>query len=120
MLDFEDNDPDRDIPLLRDNRIVLDPHRPNGAGRWSRCQYTRNEGELLEELESEETCWRILATCGITPKMGRFDRCAIHTFASTVSSTWSVERILLVGDAANMMPPFMGQLRNWWLLVGRA
>ncbi|KAN0099832.1 bifunctional 3-propionate/3-hydroxycinnamic acid hydroxylase [Hyaloscypha variabilis] len=114
VLDFEHNDPDRDIPLLRDNRIVLDPRRPNGAGRWSggrwsRCEYTRNEGESFEELESEETCWKILATWGITPKMGRIDRRAIHTFTSTVSSTWGVGRIFLVGDAAHTMPPFMGQ-----------
>ena len=66
-------------------------------------------GESHEELESEETSWKILATWGITLKMGRIGRRAIYTFASTVASSWCTGRILLVGDAAHTTPPFMGQ-----------
>ena len=114
VLDFEHNDPDRDLPQLREVYQVLDVERPQLAGRWSGGRWSRWEfaavgGETREDLEREEMCWKLLGTWGITPEHGRIDRRAVYTFESTLAERWRRGRVLLLGDAAHTMPPFMGQ-----------
>ena len=114
VLDFEHNDPDRDIPHLRECYQILDVRRPQLAGRWggnrrSRFEFVRLEGESHEHLENETTCWEFLAKWNITPEDGKIIRRSIYTFESSMTDTWRVGRALLVGDAAHTMPPFMGQ-----------
>lgn len=114
VLDFEHNDPDRDLPQLPEVYQVLDIHRPTLAGRWngsswSRWEFAAREGETRESLESDTTCWKLLADWGITPEHGTITRRAVYSFESTIAARWRAGRVLLLGDAAHTMPPFMGQ-----------
>ena len=114
VLDFEHHDHDVDLPQLPEVYQVLDVERPLLAGRWSGSRHTRfefaaKEGESREYLEDEGTCWGFLSRWGITPADGRIDRRAVYTFESRLAERWREGRVLLVGDAAHTMPPFMGQ-----------
>jgi len=114
VVDFEHNDPDRDMPQLPEVYQVLDIKRPSLAGRWnggrwSRWEFAAMEGETREFLERDETCWKLLAPWGITPAEGTINRRAVYSFESTLAEKWRSNRVLLIGDAAHTMPPFMGQ-----------
>ena len=114
VIDFEHNDPDRDLPQLPEVYQVLDPRRPLLAGRWSgdrwsRFEFHAKEGESREYLESAATCWKLLAKWGIYPGDGKITRHSVYSFQSKLASKWRVGRVLLIGDAAHTMPPFMGQ-----------
>ena len=56
----------------------------------------------------EAEIWRRLARW-ITPEDAALERAAVYTFRSAVADTWRAGRVLIAGDAAHQMPPFMGQ-----------
>lgn len=114
VIDFEHNDPDRDLPMLPEVYQILDIHRPRLAGRWSGGRFSRwefhaREGESREELADVKRCWEFLADWDVHPGDGKIARNAVYTFESKIAETWRVGRVLLVGDAAHTMPPFRGQ-----------
>ena len=114
VIDFEHNDPDRDLPQLPEVYQVLDCNRPLLAGRWSgdrwsRFEFHAKEGESRDYLESDETCWKLLEKWGIYPGDGKITRHSVYSFQSKLANKWRVGRVLLIGDAAHTMPPFMGQ-----------
>jgi len=82
--------------------------RWNGSS-WSRWEFAARDGETHEFLESDTTCWKLLADWGITPGNGTITRRAVYSFESTIAARWRRGRALLLGDAAHTMPPFMGQ-----------
>ena len=114
VIDFEHNDPDRDLPQLPEVYQVLDINRPQLAGRWSGSRWSRFEfhaieGESREYLESLDTCWSLLAKWGIYPSDGKIVRHSVYAFESYLAEKWRSGRVFLIGDAAHTMPPFMGQ-----------
>lgn len=85
--------------------------------RW---EFMRLPHETKEEMVKEE---KVLSLLGdwIKPEQGQLVRHALYTFRSLVTDTWVKDRIILAGDAAHVMPPFMGQgmcagLRDVWNL----
>lgn len=114
VIDFEHNDPDRDMPQLPEVYQILDVNRPVLAGRWSGPRHSRFEfsavaGETREYLEDIDTCWEFLKSWGLTPAEGTVSRHAVYNFESTIAERWRSDRVFLIGDAAHTMPPFMGQ-----------
>ena len=88
---------------------------------FRRWEFMRLPGERNEELENEATVWRLLK-----PWAGPDDielvRHKIYNFRSLIANRWRDRRLLIAGDAAHVMPPFMGQgmcagLRDGWNLA---
>ncbi len=90
-----------------------DPARPttlvgSGPGR-RRWEFMRLPHETIEELNTAETAWKLLAAWNITPENATLERHAVYTFRGSWADHWNKGRVLLAGDAAHLMPPFLGQ-----------
>jgi len=91
---------------------VCDPQRPAtfvpSARNHRRWEFRLSEGESDEQMCRPETVWRLLDPW-LRPGDGELVRAAVYDFHATVATTWCRGRLLLAGDAAHQMPPFMGQ-----------
>ena len=71
----------------------------------------RWEMRLVDDTISEITpkfVWEKLSNW-ISEKDAQIERSAVYTFKSAISKKWSKGNVFLAGDAAHLMPPFMGQ-----------
>jgi resorcinol 4-hydroxylase (NADPH) len=91
----------------------LDPRRPTtlvGSGpnrrRW---EFMALPGESIDELNSIETTWKLLASWNINPDNATVERHTVYTFRGSWADQWKQGRVMLAGDAAHTMPPFLGQ-----------
>lgn len=90
-----------------------DPEQPatavnSGPGR-RRFEFMRRGDVTLDELGRSETAWRLMEPWGVTPENARLERHAVYTFRGRWADEWRCGRAFLVGDAAHLMPPFLGQ-----------
>lgn len=90
-----------------------DPEQPatavrSGPGR-RRFEFMRRADVTAEELGQPETAWRLMEPWGISPANTELERHAVYTFRGRWVKRWRSGRVLLAGDAAHLMPPFLGQ-----------
>lgn len=90
-----------------------DPAQPatavnSGPGR-RRFEFMRRSDVTVEELSRPETAWQLMAPWGVTADNARIERSAVYTFRGRWASEWRRGRVFLAGDAAHLMPPFLGQ-----------
>ncbi len=91
-------------------------------GRYfRRWEFMRLPHETREYLEAEGVAWTLLAPW-VTPDQATIVRHKVYSFRSLLADTWRDGRLLIAGDAAHVMPPFMGQgmcagLRDDWNLA---
>ena len=105
-------------PLVEENWTAFvtqycDPAQPatavnSGPGR-RRFEFMRRADMTVEELDSESTAWRLMAPWDVTPETARLERHAVYTFRGRWARAWREGNVFLAGDAAHLMPPFMGQ-----------
>ena len=89
------------------------PARPctlvgSGPGR-RRWEFMRMPGESIAELNTTEKAWELLAPWDIRPDNATVERHAVYTFRGSWADQWKNGRVFLAGDAAHLMPPFLGQ-----------
>ncbi|MEV0396292.1 bifunctional 3-(3-hydroxy-phenyl)propionate/3-hydroxycinnamic acid hydroxylase [Polymorphospora rubra] len=105
--------PHEAVEFKPNNLQICDPGRPRtavsagpGHRRW---EFMRVPGESREEFESLENVWRLLGLFGITAQNATLERYGVYTTQACYADRWRSGRILLAGDAAHVMPPFLGQ-----------
>ncbi len=93
-------------------RQYCDPRRPHvvvpNGRRHRRFEFMLLPHEQPDDFASAERAWELLA-----PWLGRDDativRHAVYEFRSAVATSMQRGRCFLVGDAAHLMPPHMGE-----------
>jgi 3-(3-hydroxy-phenyl)propionate hydroxylase len=94
---------------------VCDPHRAGTFMRVGPCRY-RWEFRLLADETADD--FNTVATLyplirpwveGVAPGRLRLVRVAEYTFRARVADRWHRDNIFLLGDAAHLTPPFIGQ-----------
>ncbi|WP_371227050.1 bifunctional 3-(3-hydroxy-phenyl)propionate/3-hydroxycinnamic acid hydroxylase [Pseudomonas sp. QE6] len=107
------------------------PHMPAPGGR-ERWEFMLQPGETREEMENPENIARLIGPW-VDPRELQVERKAVYRFHARCCNSFSKGRVFLVGDAAHITPPFVGQglvagLRDvanlaWklaWVLRGQA
>ena len=75
---------------------------------YRRWEFMRLPHETREEMVEPAKVQELLGDW-IKPDQGTLVRHALYTFRSLLATRWRDGRVLLTGDAAHLMPPFMGQ-----------
>lgn len=91
---------------------VCDPKRPTTvmpmAPLRRRWEFMLKPGETPEEMLDDARIAALL-TPWVKPGQAQLVRKAVYRFHGVVATQWRNRSVLLAGDAAHQMPPFMGQ-----------
>jgi 2-polyprenyl-6-methoxyphenol hydroxylase-like FAD-dependent oxidoreductase len=111
VVDIRPN-PGATLPDIPDTGQVLDPVRPNHMGRvgnrYFRWEFMLVDGDEPAKLVQPQRVWDLLERW-IRPDQGELIRQTVYTFRSIVADNFRDGSILLAGDSAHVMPPFLGQ-----------
>jgi len=109
VCDFRLDGPVADLPMARQ---VCDPAQPISIislgpdhHRFS-FMLDADEDPMVER--EPDRVWRRVSNY-LRPDQATLIRAATYTFRSLIATRWRDRRILLAGDAAHQMPPFLGQ-----------
>lgn len=101
-----------EVPRIPDTAQVCDPEQPTHmawlGGRHLRWEFMLVGNQTPESVENPEYIWPRLARW-VSPEDAELVRYTAYTFRSLVAESFNKGRVLLAGDAAHLMPPFMGQ-----------
>lgn len=90
---------------------VCDPKRPGtyvpGRRGHLRFEFKKMPGEDSKELERDQSVWSLLKPW-INENNAELERAQVYSFHACIAETWRKGNILIAGDAAHQMPPFMG------------
>jgi 3-(3-hydroxy-phenyl)propionate hydroxylase len=103
----------RKVPHPIDHvEFICDHRRPTphmtAPGERERWEFMLRPGESREEMESDARIRELLAPWGNVDDM-IIERKAVYRFHARTVNAFSSGRVFLVGDAAHITPPFVGQ-----------
>ncbi|MEO0367179.1 MAG: bifunctional 3-(3-hydroxy-phenyl)propionate/3-hydroxycinnamic acid hydroxylase [Pseudomonadota bacterium] len=91
---------------------LCDPQRPttstpSGPGRH-RWEFMLNPDDNPDEVTQPVSIMKRIAEW-VDPDSVTLERNAVYRFHGLVAQQWRKDRVMIIGDAAHQMPPFMGQ-----------
>ena len=102
----------RAVPGLPMFRQVCDPAQPTSIVRIGpdhhRFSFMLNPGETMEQATDPARVWARVSRW-LTQDDAELIRVANYVFRSRIAGQWRHGRVLLAGDAAHEMPPFLAQ-----------
>ncbi|MFV0243646.1 MAG: bifunctional 3-(3-hydroxy-phenyl)propionate/3-hydroxycinnamic acid hydroxylase [Qingshengfaniella sp.] len=102
----------RNVPGLPSFRQVCRPEQPisivNIGPNHHRFSFRLEAGDAGDQLTAAENVWPRVAAF-LTPDDADLIRVANYTFMSCIVDQWRKGRVMLAGDAAHQMPPFLAQ-----------
>jgi 3-(3-hydroxy-phenyl)propionate hydroxylase len=88
------------------------PARPmtycNITGQRRRWEIMLMPGDDPIEMVKPDNIWPLVKRW-VNPNLATIERAAVYTFHSVIARGWRKQRLLIAGDAAHQMPPFLGQ-----------
>ena len=109
VTDFRQKEP---LRFEFDNGQICDPERPMCLFQLGqthrRFEFMVMPGDDLSKITTPEHVWSLVASW-LSPAQAELIRATVYTFRSASASRWRSGRSLLIGDAAHLMPPFLGQ-----------
>jgi len=120
VLDMVLETPPEGVPEAADDtgRVVdaiqyCDPARPTTfvpmPGQRHRWEFMLMPQDDPATITRPESIYELLRPWNIDPAKSKIERAVVYTFHSALSTRWRRDRLLLAGDAAHQMPPFLGQ-----------
>ena len=101
----------KNIHLKNELVQVCNPKRPctflHGRRGHLRFEFKVMPNDDLDKLRSNESVWNLLSPW-IDKSNARLERAAIYNFHACIAKVWRMNNVLIAGDSAHQMPPFMG------------
>lgn len=94
------------VEFLCDHRRPT-PHMPAPGGR-ERWEFMLHPGERREDMERPEQIAELLAPW-VKARELSIERTAVYRFHARCCTRFQKDRVFLIGDAAHITPPFVGQ-----------
>ncbi len=98
------------------SRQICDPRRPvtsipigNGRHRWEFMLLPHEADKDMMTPQMLESLITPQLPGGISMSQIEVERSAVYTFHGVFAQRWRDGRVLIAGDAAHQMPPFLGQ-----------
>lgn len=120
VLDMILETPPSGVPEAADEtgRIVdaiqyCDPSRPTTfipmPGKRHRWEFMMMPYDDPVKIVQPDSIYDLVRPWKIDPQTSRIERAVVYTFHSSLATKWRQGRLLLAGDSAHQMPPFLGQ-----------
>ena len=96
-----------------DSIQYCDPARPTTfipmPGNRHRWEFMLMPGDDPVKIVQPDSIYNLLKPWKIDPRASQIERAVVYTFHSSLATKWRRGRMLLAGDSAHQMPPFLGQ-----------
>jgi 3-(3-hydroxy-phenyl)propionate hydroxylase len=120
VLDMILDSPPAGVPEAADENGVIvdaiqycDPARPTTfipmPGKRHRWEFMLMPGDDPVKIVQSDSIYNLLKPWSIDPARSRIERAVVYTFHSSLAMRWRRDRLLIAGDSAHQMPPFLGQ-----------
>lgn len=101
-----------DVGLPANTIALCDPARPGYSiemdNQRHRLEFMVMPGEDPDELQRPESVDALISQW-VDPSLVEIERATVYQFHALLARSWRGGRVMIAGDAAHQMPPFLGQ-----------